>query len=144
MDEISQEQNQPYYNIQNKSIKVKLVIAEIAKGELQKTIRKMLSPILTKFDQQQQFGMFHSAVVVGMDLKHINQIFNFQDVLSLLYSSCFIFALKAIQNTLIKYKKHKLNPPKKKNFFQNPKDHGTLSGTTAAFAFQENAIPEPP
>jgi len=47
------------------SVKIKLVIAEIAKSDTQKAIRKMLSPVLTKFDHQQQFGMFHSALVVG-------------------------------------------------------------------------------
>lgn len=47
------------------TIKVKLVIAEICKSDTQKAIRKMLSPVLTKLDHQQQFGMFHSALVVG-------------------------------------------------------------------------------
>eukprot|EP00761_Pharyngomonas_kirbyi_P006787 gb/GECH01006795.1/.p1 GENE.gb/GECH01006795.1/~~gb/GECH01006795.1/.p1 ORF type:complete len:424 (+),score=111.40 gb/GECH01006795.1/:1-1272(+) len=46
-------------------VKVKLVIGEICKSDMQKTIRKMLSPVLTTFDHQQQFGMFHSAVVIG-------------------------------------------------------------------------------
>lgn len=48
-----------------KKIKVKLVIAEICKSSAQKAIRKMLSPILTKLDLQQQFGMFHSALIIG-------------------------------------------------------------------------------
>jgi hypothetical protein len=47
------------------TIKVKLVIAEICKSDTQKAIRKMLSPVLTRLDHQQQFGMFHSALVVG-------------------------------------------------------------------------------
>jgi hypothetical protein len=48
-----------------KTVKVKLVIAEICKSNTQKAIRKMLSPILTTFDNNQQFGMFHSALIVG-------------------------------------------------------------------------------
>jgi len=52
------------YKIKN-NIKIKLVIAEICKSDTQKAIRKMLSPVLTKLDSQQQFGMFHSALVVG-------------------------------------------------------------------------------
>lgn len=65
MDDITTQNEQPHYNLNQKQIKIKLIIAEIAKGDLQKTIRKMLSPVLTKFDHQQQFGMFHSAIVIG-------------------------------------------------------------------------------
>jgi len=63
-DEIKQAAQQPNMKI-GKTIKIKLVIAEICKSDTQKALRKMLSPVLTKFDVQQHFGMFHSALVVG-------------------------------------------------------------------------------
>jgi hypothetical protein len=64
LDEIVKENEQPFMKL-NQTVKVKLVVAEICKSDAQKAIRKMLSPILTKIDHQQQFGMFHSALVVG-------------------------------------------------------------------------------
>jgi len=66
LDEIRQENDQPCMKLSSKqTVKVKLVVAEICKSDAQKALRKMLSPILTKIDHQQQFGMFHSALVVG-------------------------------------------------------------------------------
>eukprot|EP01080_Neovahlkampfia_damariscottae_P006600 gene6600-10763_t len=64
-DEIEQDAKKPEMKISGDVVKIKLVIAEICKSDAQKAIRKMLSPILTKIDNQQQFGMFHSALVVG-------------------------------------------------------------------------------
>lgn len=68
LQDLEQEQEQPHFRALQKSknrVKVKLVIAEICKSSAQKTLRKMLSPVLTKFDHQQMFGMFHSAIVIG-------------------------------------------------------------------------------
>jgi hypothetical protein len=66
LDELMKENaTERYSNIKTKGIKAKLVVAEICKSSVQKTLRKMLSPVLTKFDQQQQFGWFHSAFVIG-------------------------------------------------------------------------------
>lgn len=64
LEEIEKENSQPFMKL-SQTVKVKLVVAEICKSDAQKAIRKMLSPILTKIDHQQQFGMFHSALVVG-------------------------------------------------------------------------------
>ncbi len=64
IDEIQNENAKPQMKI-GKKIKIKLVIAEICKSDTQKAIRKLLSPILTKIDYQQHFGMFHSALVIG-------------------------------------------------------------------------------
>jgi len=64
VEDVEKESQQAHMKIAQ-SVKIKLVIAEICKGDTQKAIRKMLSPVLTKFDHQQQFGMFHSALVVG-------------------------------------------------------------------------------
>jgi len=64
VEDVQKESEQAHMKIAQ-SVKIKLVIAEIAKTDTQKAIRKMLSPVLTKFDHQQQFGMFHSALVVG-------------------------------------------------------------------------------
>jgi hypothetical protein len=46
-------------------VKIKLVVAEIAKNDKQKKLRKFLSPIITKFDTTQTFGLFHSALIIG-------------------------------------------------------------------------------
>jgi hypothetical protein len=62
--EIQNESKKPTHEI-GKTVKVKLVIAEICKTNAQKNLRKMLSPIMTTFDTNQQFGMFHSALIVG-------------------------------------------------------------------------------
>jgi len=63
-DSIENESEKAFMKV-GKEVKIKLVIAEICKSDAQKAIRKMLSPVLTKIDSQQQFGMFHSALVVG-------------------------------------------------------------------------------
>ena len=64
LEEIRKDAAKPFMQV-GKKIKIKLIIAEICKSDTQKALRKMLSPILTKLDYQQQFGMFHSALVVG-------------------------------------------------------------------------------
>jgi hypothetical protein len=64
ISDIKKESEQSYMKV-GKKIKIKLVVAEICKSDAQKAVRKMLSPILTKLDLQQQFGMFHSALVIG-------------------------------------------------------------------------------
>jgi len=64
LSELKKESGRPEQEI-GKTVKVKLVIAEICKSNTQKAIRKMLSPILTTLDTNQQFGMFHSALIVG-------------------------------------------------------------------------------
>jgi len=46
-------------------IKVKLVIAEIAKTSREKTVRKVLSPIISTFNMNPTFGFFHSALIIG-------------------------------------------------------------------------------
>jgi hypothetical protein len=65
LEAIEQENAQPFMKLNRQNVKVKLIVAEICKSDAQKALRKMLSPILTKIDHQQQFGMFHSALVVG-------------------------------------------------------------------------------
>jgi len=47
------------------TIKVKLVIAEIAKTKKEKTLRRLLSPIISSVSMAPQFGMFHSGLIVG-------------------------------------------------------------------------------
>lgn len=64
LEDIRKDAAKPFMQI-GKRIKIKLIIAEICKSDTQKALRKMLSPILTKLDYQQQFGMFHSALVIG-------------------------------------------------------------------------------
>jgi hypothetical protein len=64
LEDIEKENKNTFMQVKKK-IRIKLVIAEICKNNTQKAIRKLLSPILTTFDTQQQFGMFHSALIVG-------------------------------------------------------------------------------
>lgn len=64
VEEIKKQSQESHMKL-GKKIKVKLIIAEICKNDAQKALRKMLSPVMTKLDLQQQFGMFHSALVVG-------------------------------------------------------------------------------
>eukprot|EP00761_Pharyngomonas_kirbyi_P006788 gb/GECH01006796.1/.p1 GENE.gb/GECH01006796.1/~~gb/GECH01006796.1/.p1 ORF type:complete len:423 (+),score=90.25 gb/GECH01006796.1/:1-1269(+) len=66
IDELMKENEKPQYTL-GKHVKVKLVIGEICKSDAQKTVRRMLSPVLTRFDpdNNRQFGMFHSAIVIG-------------------------------------------------------------------------------
>jgi hypothetical protein len=46
-------------------LKVKLVIVEIHNTTSTRTLRRMLTPIMDTFNISPQFGMFHSALVVG-------------------------------------------------------------------------------
>ncbi|KAL9657031.1 hypothetical protein ABK040_014579 [Willaertia magna] len=47
------------------TIKIKIVISEIARTKGKKAFRRMLSPILSKLDLLPELGMFHSALQVG-------------------------------------------------------------------------------
>lgn len=47
------------------TIKVKLVIAEIAKNKKERTMRRLLSPIMSSISASPQFGLFHSGVIIG-------------------------------------------------------------------------------
>eukprot|EP01080_Neovahlkampfia_damariscottae_P009179 gene9179-1267_t len=46
-------------------IKIKLVIAEVAQTDMRKNFRQFISPILSTFDLLPEFGMFHSAILIG-------------------------------------------------------------------------------
>ena len=46
-------------------IKIKLVIAEVAQNDMRKNFRQFISPILSTFDLLPEFGMFHSAILIG-------------------------------------------------------------------------------
>jgi ribosomal protein L29 len=47
------------------TVKVKLVIGEVNRTKSSKTFRQFVSPILAKFDLLPEFGMFHSALMIG-------------------------------------------------------------------------------
>jgi hypothetical protein len=51
-------------NLKSK-VKIKLVIAEVAQTTARKNFRTLISPILSKFDVFPEFGMFHSAIIIG-------------------------------------------------------------------------------
>jgi len=48
-----------------KSVKIKLVIAEVSHTQLARNFRMLISPILAKLELQPEFGMFHSAIMIG-------------------------------------------------------------------------------
>ncbi len=47
------------------TIKVKIIVAEVADSVVKRSVRKLVSPILSKFDLLPEFGMFHSALMIG-------------------------------------------------------------------------------
>lgn len=47
------------------SVKIKLVIAEVSHTKTGQNFRKMVSPVLSKLDLLPEFGMFHSALMIG-------------------------------------------------------------------------------
>jgi len=49
----------------NEKLKIKLVITEISQTKKDKDLRKLLSPFASAFNLSPQFGMFHSALIVG-------------------------------------------------------------------------------
>lgn len=56
--------SQNHYKIKNK-IKIKLIITEITTSKSKKSLRKLISPFTTSLGLSPQFGMFHSALVIG-------------------------------------------------------------------------------
>lgn len=46
-------------------VKVKLVIAEVAQTKTRQNFRELISPILSKLDVLPDFGMFHTALIIG-------------------------------------------------------------------------------
>lgn len=47
-------------------LRVKLVITEICHSDAQKTIRKIISPVISSIPNlNNKFGMFHTAIIVG-------------------------------------------------------------------------------
>ena len=68
---------------ENQKIKIKLIIVEISHTKKEQNIRKFLSPIATTLGKNPQFGMFHSALVVGpwyLGLKKKKKIFYFNTI----------------------------------------------------------------
>lgn len=57
--------------LQNKSdsVRIKLVITDIAHTDAEKNVRKLFSPIVSPF--LPKFGMFHSALIIGKNLFEI-------------------------------------------------------------------------
>ncbi|KAG2373290.1 hypothetical protein C9374_012279 [Naegleria lovaniensis] len=64
--EISELQTNKNYVIKDEEfLKVKLVVVELHRTAAQRNFRKFLSPVLDTFNVVPQFGLFHSALVVG-------------------------------------------------------------------------------
>eukprot|EP01080_Neovahlkampfia_damariscottae_P009178 gene9178-1266_t len=66
-DIITEDMNKEFQelDVTFKQVKVKLVIAEVSHTSAGKTFRKLISPVLSKFDVIPEFGMFHSALMIG-------------------------------------------------------------------------------
>jgi len=66
MSELSQIVQKSQLTITNEEfLKVKLVIVEIHNSASQRTFRRVLSPLMDTFNISPQFGLFHSALIVG-------------------------------------------------------------------------------
>jgi hypothetical protein len=48
-----------------KTVKIKLVIAEVSHSKSSQNFRRIISPVLSKLDLMPEFGMFHSALMIG-------------------------------------------------------------------------------
>lgn len=79
-------------------LKVKLVIVEIHNSASQRTFRRVLSPLMDTFNISPQFGLFHSALIVGPWYLEWNDsclvvpsmtIFEYFDVLTFLQGKCY-------------------------------------------------------
>ena len=46
-------------------LKVKLVVVEIHKTDAQRALRRVLAPIMDNIGMGQQFGLFHTALIIG-------------------------------------------------------------------------------
>jgi len=51
--------------LEQNTVKVKIVISEIARTTGKKAFRRMMSPVLSKLDMLPELGMFHSAIQIG-------------------------------------------------------------------------------
>jgi hypothetical protein len=52
-----------YFSLKNaNTIKVKIIVAEVADSMVKKSIRKLVSPVLSKFDLLPEFGMFRKCI----------------------------------------------------------------------------------
>lgn len=63
-DELEKQDSNPKAQLKDK-VTIKLIVAEIAKSNKEKTVRKLLSPIMSNLDVSPAFGWFHSALVIG-------------------------------------------------------------------------------
>lgn len=65
-EDIQGAEQDPEISLSNvNTIKVKIIVAEVADSKVKKSVRKLVSPILSKFDLLPEFGMFHSALMIG-------------------------------------------------------------------------------
>ncbi|KAL9644818.1 hypothetical protein ABK040_009276 [Willaertia magna] len=66
MKEFSETQENKQFSIKDEEfLKVKLVIVELHRTQAQRNFRRFLAPVLDTFDLVPQFGLFHSALIVG-------------------------------------------------------------------------------
>lgn len=64
LEEIEKEEKSSQFKIRDK-IKIKLIISEISHSKKDKRLRSLLSPFITALGVGPQFGIFHSALIIG-------------------------------------------------------------------------------
>eukprot|EP01080_Neovahlkampfia_damariscottae_P001185 gene1185-10699_t len=57
-------EKQPQVQI-NEKLKIKLVITEVSHTPKERQLRKILSPVASSFNLTPEFGLFHSAIIIG-------------------------------------------------------------------------------
>ena len=55
----------PYTELDNNKIRIKLIVAETSKNSLEKNLKKMISPFVDMEKRKAPFGFFHIALSVG-------------------------------------------------------------------------------
>jgi len=66
-EKLSEDLQEKYPELKMKfnNVRIKLVIGEVSHSQTSKTFRELVSPILSKMDLLPEFGMFHSALMIG-------------------------------------------------------------------------------
>jgi hypothetical protein len=54
------------FKITNDIIKIKFIVSEISQNDFEKNLKKIVSPILSKYDYVPEFGFFHVALAIGV------------------------------------------------------------------------------
>jgi hypothetical protein len=66
-DELAESARDPdiAMNLTENTVKVKIVVSEIAQNNATKAIRRLISPVISRLDISPDMGLFHSALLIG-------------------------------------------------------------------------------